>query len=259
MPVSFALMTIMIITTSGLPPFAAFFSKGLILTSVGEVATTSGLIQLIILYASAAITFAYCVRMFSLVFMGKPSEHIQKEHVHEAPWVMLIPAGVLAGLCIAWGLAEPLITSFMAVAPEGASLIAAFTTSEFPIFMLLLLPTFLLAYWTYYKNFNTLRKVAAGKNPLTFLLGHAYFLDDFYYAIGRGINGFSAALTRFENYFFASVPDKAGADIAEAAQPGKAMGLKKGPSDSFTNYVAAAVVGFILIVILIILTLGTGA
>ena len=36
MPWSFGLMVIMIITTSGLPPFAAFFSKGLILTSVTE-------------------------------------------------------------------------------------------------------------------------------------------------------------------------------------------------------------------------------
>ena len=71
-------MVIMIITTSGLPPFAAFFSKGLILESVAEIGTTAGLIQTIMLYATAAITFAYCVRMFSLVFMGKQSEHIRK-------------------------------------------------------------------------------------------------------------------------------------------------------------------------------------
>ena len=36
MPISFILMAIMIITTSGLPPFAAFFSKGLIITSVTD-------------------------------------------------------------------------------------------------------------------------------------------------------------------------------------------------------------------------------
>ena len=82
MPISFALMAIMIITTSGLPPFAAFFSKGLIVTSV----TDAGyLAQVILLYATMAITFAYVVRMFSLVFMGKESEHLQKQHVHEAP------------------------------------------------------------------------------------------------------------------------------------------------------------------------------
>ncbi len=36
MPISFILMAIMIITTSGLPPFAAFFSKGLIITSATD-------------------------------------------------------------------------------------------------------------------------------------------------------------------------------------------------------------------------------
>ncbi|MGA2387238.1 MAG: NADH-quinone oxidoreductase subunit L, partial [Candidatus Bathyarchaeia archaeon] len=75
MPTSFVLMGIMIITTSGLPPFASFFSKGLVISSV----TSVNVIQGIILYATAAITFAYCIRMFSLVFMGKESEHIQKQ------------------------------------------------------------------------------------------------------------------------------------------------------------------------------------
>ena len=55
MPITFILMGIMIITTSGLPPFAAFFSKGLIISSV----TSANLIQAILLYATAAITFAY--------------------------------------------------------------------------------------------------------------------------------------------------------------------------------------------------------
>ncbi|MCW3999383.1 MAG: NADH-quinone oxidoreductase subunit L [Candidatus Bathyarchaeota archaeon] len=255
MTITFALMVIMIITTSGLPPFAAFFSKGLILTSVAEVGTTAGLIQTIILYASAAITFAYCLRMFSLVFMGKPSEHIEKGHVHEAPKIMLVPAAILAGLCIVWGLSQPLVTSFMGVEIEQ-TLLSAFTSLEFPIFMSILLPVFLLAYWSYYKNFMGIRNFAASKNPLTTLLGHAYFVDDAYNAVARGITAFSNGLTRVENALFSRIPDKAGKDIGDAAEPGKALTLKKGPSDSFRNYVAAAVLGFILIMILVILTLG---
>ncbi len=256
MPISFALMLIMVITTSGLPPFAAFFSKGLILESV---MSTGDLIQTVLLFATTAITFAYCIRMFSLVFMGKPSEHIVKQegHIHEAPKVMLIPAAILAGLCIVWGLSQPLVASFMHVELEG-TLLSAFTTLEFPVFVALLIPTGLLAYWTYYKNFQGIRRVAAGKNPLTKLLGHAYFIDDLYYAIARGITGFSTALTRVENALFGRLPDKAGADISHAADPGQAMTLKKGPSDSFRNYVAAAVLGFLLIIVLIVLTIGIG-
>jgi NADH-quinone oxidoreductase subunit L len=257
MPISFALMVIMIITTSGLPPFAAFFSKGLILESIAEIGTTAGLIQTVMLYATAAITFGYCVRMFSLVFMGKPSKHQENIHVHESPKIMLIPAGILAAFCIIWGLAEPLVATFMNPEIAGeVSLLSAFTTSEFPIFMGLLLPVFILAYFSYYKGFSSIRNFAAGKNPLTTLLNHKYFIDDIYYGIAKGINKASEGLTRFENAAFGRGPDKIGADVSQAAEPGHAMTLKKGPSDSFRNYVAAAVVGFILIVVLIVLTIG---
>jgi NADH:ubiquinone oxidoreductase subunit 5 (subunit L)/multisubunit Na+/H+ antiporter MnhA subunit len=255
MPISFALMAIMIITTSGLPPFAAFFSKGLIVTSV----TDAGyLAQVVILYATMAITFAYVVRMFSLVFMGKQSEHLQKQHVHEAPKIMLIPAMILAGLCIVWGVAEPLVASFMHVnLAEG--LLGAFTSIEFPIFIVLLIPTGLIAYFSYYKGFQGVRNFAASKNPIIIMLKHAYFFDDFYGAVSKGINKFSDGLTRIENSLFGRYPDSAGTSVSRAAEPGQATTLKKGPSESFRNYVAAAVLGFILIVVLIILKVGIGA
>ena len=255
MPISFALMGIMIITTSGLPPFAAFFSKGLIITSVTDIAGTAGLIQTIILYATTAITFAYVVRMFSLVFMGKKSEHLEKQHVHEAPKVMLIPASILAGLCIVWGLSEPLVASFMHV-NLGEGLLAAFTNIEFPIFIGLLIPTGLLAYYSYYKGFQGIRNFAANKNPVMTTLKHAYFFDDFYSAVSKGIERFSGGLTRVENALFGRYPDTAGTQVGEAAEPGHVTTLKRGPSDSFRNYVAAAVLGFIIIVVLIILTVG---
>jgi NADH-quinone oxidoreductase subunit L len=253
MPISFIIMGIMIITTSGLPPFAAFFSKGLIITNVTDIGTYAGLIQTIILYVTAAITFAYCVRMFSLVFMGKESEHLQKQHVHEAPKIMLIPAMVLTGLCIVWGLAQPLIASFMHLQlAEG--LLGAFTNIEFPIFIALLIPTGLIAYYSYYKGYQGVRNIAGTKNPLSTTLRHAFFFDDLYGAIAKGITRFSEDLTRVENALFARYPDSAGTKIGETAEPQKALTLKKGPSESFRNYVAAAVLGFILIVVLIVLS-----
>ena len=257
MPISFILMGIMIITTSGLPPFAAFFSKGLILTSVTGIGSLAGLIQTIILYATTAITFAYCIRMFSLVFMGNESEHLKKQHVHEAPRVMLIPAMVLTGFCIIWGLAMPLVASFMHVSlAEG--LLGAFTNLEFPIFVALLIPTGLIAYYSYYKGFQGVRNVAGTKNPLSTALKHAFFFDDFYGAVSIGINRFSEGLTRVENSLFSRYPDEGATKISHSADPENALLLKKGPSSGFRNYVAAAVLGFILIVVLIILTVGIG-
>ncbi len=256
MPYTFILMLIMIITTSGLPPFAAFFSKGLILTSVTDIGTISGLIQTIILYATTAITFAYCVRMFSLVFMGPESDHIKKEHVHEAPKVMRAPAMILAALCIAWGVAMPFIASFMSV--EAPTLAESFMSLETPIFLSLLIPVGLLAYYTYYKGFQGIRNVAGSKNPLSTLLNHAYFFDDFYSIVAKGINKASNGLTRIENSLFGRFPDSAGIKVSHAADPERASILKKGPSSSFRNYVAAAVLGFVLIIVLIILAAGIG-
>ena len=260
MPVSFILMAIMIITTSGLPPFASFFSKGLIITSVTD---AGNLAQIILLYAGTALTFAYCVRMFSLVFMGKESEHLQKQHVHEAPKVMLVPAAILSGLCIIWGISMPFILDFMSksvftsgLTNLGISLVGSLTGIETPIFLALLVPTGLIAYYSYYKGYHGVRNVAAGKNPISTMLKHAFFFDDLYSGISKGIERFSEGLTRVENALFNRYPDAAGTQVGEAAEPGHATALKQGPSSSFRNYVAAAVLGFILIVVLIILTIG---
>ena len=85
MPLTFAMALVMILTTSGLPPFAAFFSKGLVIESIME---AGNLLQVILIFATTAITFAYSLRFFKLTFLGKGSEHLEKVHVHEAPKIM---------------------------------------------------------------------------------------------------------------------------------------------------------------------------
>jgi len=278
MPISFVLMIIMVLTTSGLPPFAAFFSKGIILTSVSEIATTAGLIQTVLLFATAALTFGYCIRMFTLVFMGQGSEHLQKQHVHEAPKIMLAPAFILAFFCIVWGLSQPLVGHFLHF--ETAGILAAFTSLEFPIFLALLIPPGLLAYFSYYKGFNGIRNIAKTTNPLSMMLRHGYFFDDLYTAIAKGLLKISEGLThvenalgrfvdrnlrvppvlrsitRIEDTLFDRYVNELGEKINDAAKPDRALKLKQDQTSNYRNYLAAAVIGFILIVILIILTLG---
>jgi NADH-quinone oxidoreductase subunit L len=248
MPVTFILMAIMVITTSGLPPFAAFFSKGLVITSVTDV----NLIQAILLYATAAITFAYVIRMLSLVFMGKESEHLQKQHVHEAPKVMLIPAAILAGLCIAWGLSMTVVANFMHLDSLGLSLLGSFTDIETPIFLAILVPTGLLVYFAYYKNSMSIRSVGGGSNPIATMLKHAYFFDDLYRILIKGLTKFSDGVKYVEDAGVQQMTNFAAGFVTLALK------LKKVPSTTVQNYIAAAVVGFILIIVLIILTLGIG-
>jgi NADH:ubiquinone oxidoreductase subunit 5 (subunit L)/multisubunit Na+/H+ antiporter MnhA subunit len=263
MPTSFILMGIMVITTSGLPPFASFFSKGLIISSVTSISavslTSASTIQAIILYATAAITFAYCIRMLSLVFMGKESEHTQKQHVHEAPKVMLVPAAVLTALCCVWGLAMPAVVDFMSkltltanLTNLGITLLGSFTDLETPIFLAILVPTGLLVYWAYYKNIMSIRSVGGGgSNPIAKTLEHGYFFDDAYYALAKGIAKFSDGVKYVEDSG-TRVLDSFGTGLIHVSS-----GLKKLPS-TVQNYIAAAVIGLVLIVVLIILTVGIG-
>lgn len=274
MPVAFILSVIMILTTSGLPPFAAFFSKGSVITSISE---TGNLWQTIIIYGTTAITFAYSLRFITLTFLGKKSEHIEKLHIHEAPKIMLAPAVVLAVLCVVWGFVEPWLGSFLGVAGE-VSLLGSFVSLETVIFAALLVPTGLIIYLTYYKNSQLMMKIRSTKNPLTTVLNHGYFFDDLYVKIiAKGTVKFSSGIRFFENTAFGVFPQVvAGFVISFAIGVHKyldvladqllnvvanrtlssASKMKKVPSSSLQHYLAAALLGFILILILIIATIG---
>jgi NADH-quinone oxidoreductase subunit L len=274
MPVAFGLTLIMILTTSGLPPFAAFFSKGSVITSISE---AGNLWQTILIYATTAITFAYSLRFITLTFMGKESEHIEKLHVHEAPRIMLAPAVVLAVLCVVWGFIEPWLGSFMGLAGE-TSLLGAFLNVETLIFAAILVPTGLIIYLTYYKSSAIMMKIRSNSNPLTVVLEHGYFFDDLYEkVIARGTVIFSNGVRKFENTAFNIFPQVVAGFVISFAMGvhkyldvladqllnvvahrtlSSASKMKKVPSSSLQHYLAAALLGFILILLLIIATMG---
>ena len=299
MPITFALSIIMILTTSGLPPFAAFFSKGLVITSLTE---TGNLWQVILIYAATALTFAYSLRFLTLTFMGKESEHIEKLHPHEAPKIMLYPAAILAVLCVAWGFVGPWLGSFMEVEGE-VSLLSAFLNVETPIFLAILVPVGLIIYLTYYKHSKVMMRIRNSSNPLTTVLKHGYFFDDFYERItGQGIITISDGVRRanesimnrvgkpaqgivnlanhirnFETVFSGRLPQAIANSMVKLAHGVQkyldvladdllriiahrtmrgASRMKNVPSSSLQQYIAAALLGFILILILIILTVG---
>jgi NADH:ubiquinone oxidoreductase subunit 5 (subunit L)/multisubunit Na+/H+ antiporter MnhA subunit len=299
MPITFGLSLIMILTTSGLPPFAAFFSKGLIITSLTE---AGDILQVVLIYVTTALTFAYSLRFMKLVFMGDESEHLKKLHPHEAPKLMLYPAAILAVLCIAWGFVGPWLGSFMAVDAE-VSLIGSFFSLETPIFFAILVPAGLIIYLTYYKQSKVMMKFRSSSNPLKTVLKHGYFFDDVYERItgkgiitfsdgvrranetvmgnvakpAQGIVNFAGRLRSFEALFSGRLPQaiaNAMVKIARSVQKyldvladdllniiahrtmRGASRMKNVPSSSLQHYIAAALLGFILILLLIILTVG---
>jgi NADH-quinone oxidoreductase subunit L len=300
MPITFGLSLVMILTTSGLPPFAAFFSKGLIITSVSE---AGSIWQTVLIYATTMLTFAYSLRFITLIFGGKESEHLEKLHPHEPPKVMLIPAAILAVLSISWGFIEPLLGGFLRFEGE-TSLLGAFLNLETPIFLAILVPVGLIIYLTYYKKSELMMRIRSPKNPLVTVLKHGYFFDDLYEGVlARGtvtlsggvhisenvaqrgfpksvadsVNSFANAVRTFENTAFGAFPQMvAGFVISFAINVHKyldvladhllelvahrtlrsASSLKRMPSSSLQHYLAAALLGFISILILIIATMG---
>jgi NADH-quinone oxidoreductase subunit L len=104
-PVTYALMWIGSLALAGVPFFAGYYSKDIVLeaawadhTWFGEFAYWAGI-------AAAVMTAFYSWRMILMTFHGKPraSKKVM-DHVHESPRIMLVPLYVLAtGAILAGG------------------------------------------------------------------------------------------------------------------------------------------------------------
>ncbi|HEY0997459.1 MAG TPA: NADH-quinone oxidoreductase subunit L [Gemmatimonadaceae bacterium] len=119
MPVTFGLMWIATLAIAGIPPFAGFFSKDEILGSVFLRAHESTLAEAhwlgipgsVVLYlvyflglAAALMTAIYMTRMMLYTFHGpNRTGEKEREHLHEAPWIMTGPLVVLGLLSLAGG------------------------------------------------------------------------------------------------------------------------------------------------------------
>ncbi|HEY4217567.1 MAG TPA: NADH-quinone oxidoreductase subunit L [Gemmatimonadaceae bacterium] len=130
MPITFTMMWIATLAISGIPPFAGFFSKDEILGAVFTRAQGStiasahlfgipGSAWLYIAYvlgvAAAFMTATYMTRMMLYTFHGpNRSGDKEREHLHEAPWIMTGPIVVLGILTLAGGwLNLPEFASFL--------------------------------------------------------------------------------------------------------------------------------------------------
>jgi NADH-quinone oxidoreductase subunit L len=87
---------------AGIPVFAGFFSKDLILEELQEAGLYG---PLVLCLAAAALTAFYMTRVITIAYFGKPSAHLAKhgEHAHEAPPTMLGPMLMLGVLTVIGG------------------------------------------------------------------------------------------------------------------------------------------------------------
>ena len=122
MPVTWILMWIATLAIAGIPPFSGFFSKDEILGSVFQRAQGSTLAQahwlgipgsalLYFAYAiglvAALLTALYMTRLMLYTFHGpNRTGEKEREHLHEAPWIMTGPLLVLGILALVGGWAN---------------------------------------------------------------------------------------------------------------------------------------------------------
>jgi NADH-quinone oxidoreductase subunit L len=96
-PVTYALMWIGSLALAGVPLFAGYYSKDLILESAWASHTSFGQFAYWMGIAAALMTAFYSWRLIIMTFHGKPrADHHTMDHVHESPPVMILPLLVLA-------------------------------------------------------------------------------------------------------------------------------------------------------------------
>ncbi|WP_172426080.1 NADH-quinone oxidoreductase subunit L [Sulfuricaulis limicola] len=97
MPITFVTTWIGSLALAGIPPFAGFFSKDMIIEAVHESSLPGSGFAYFAVLTGVFVTAFYTFRMLFLTYYGKPrmDEHTLK-HVEESPWVVTIPLILLA-------------------------------------------------------------------------------------------------------------------------------------------------------------------
>lgn len=96
-PVTYALMWIGSLALAGIPPFAGYYSKDIVLEAAWADHTWFGEYAFWMGIAAAFMTAFYSWRLLIMTFHGKPRADAKvMEHIHESPAVMLGPLFILA-------------------------------------------------------------------------------------------------------------------------------------------------------------------
>jgi NADH-quinone oxidoreductase subunit L len=97
MPVTFACFLVAAASISGVPPFNGFFSKELVYDGALE----RGLLYYLAAALGSFLTAASFLKLGHSAYLGPEGE--KSREAREAPWPILLPMLVIAGLCIVFG------------------------------------------------------------------------------------------------------------------------------------------------------------
>jgi NADH-quinone oxidoreductase subunit L len=96
-PLTYVLMWIGSLSLAGIPFFAGYYSKDSVLIAAWASGSAVGRYSFSLGIFAAFLTAFYSWRLLIMTFHGKPrADDETMHHVHESPWVMLLPLFVLA-------------------------------------------------------------------------------------------------------------------------------------------------------------------
>ena len=188
-PYTFVLFLIGTIAISGIPPFAGFFSKEMILGAAFEHSTFSGVMATII----SLLTTIYMFRLLFVVFYKPASKAVNaNHHIHESPKVMTVPMAVLALLSVIGGFVQmPKLISETGgfsnyLAPVFSQSVALVPPAEHALshqaeLLILIVPLVLIAILIFasYKIFVNDKEITEAKG-LAKVLENKFYFDEIY-------------------------------------------------------------------------------
>ena len=220
MPITYITMLIGSLALAGIPPFAGFFSKDMILESA-QLAYKSGLpggaFAVFTVYVSVLITAIYSFRLIFMTFHGKErfrdashhnehndhdAHHAQDDgHSHhpvttpkESPWVVTLPLILMAipSAIIGWIGLKPFVSNtILSGSVINISWYVHHIQQELitPVHMVIegfthppvyLALTGILIAWIFHRNPKLAENFVKAIKPIYFVLDRKYFMDDFY-------------------------------------------------------------------------------
>lgn len=193
-PTTFWLFLTGSLAIAGLPPFAGFFSKEMILSG----AFHTGWLLWSLSVLAALMTAFYIFRLLFVVFWGEPAQR-SGHPVHESPQNMILPMSVLAILSVFGGLVgvpallggNDRIRTFMSpLFAQSESYLAGTTVESGTVseWVLMLVPLLLIAatiYWAYLLYVRNRTEASFEPKPasLKYLIYRKFYVDELYEAV----------------------------------------------------------------------------
>jgi NADH-quinone oxidoreductase subunit L len=237
---------------SGIFPFNGFFSKDLIVGASYEYGLLTGDYWVYFLtLGGALLTAIYIFRAFFVAFIMPPRVKTEKM-AHEVPLVMTVPMTILIALTLVTGwLWSPWTNIFQPYVRYVATIP---NTIEAPIgfTLITLLAAFVgiaLSYLTYIRGTIDPARITQSTmgSKIYVLLSKGYYFDDAYNAVARGMeNGVGYVLDLFDRRIVDGVVNGIGLGLV-----GFGKRLRTIETGSVRNYVAAMILGIVLIILLL--------